>query len=115
MRVIINGIEKLPCFCGEFFLMDGETCECSVPGIERTCNPFDGRYDECPMSPLKADGRLGDLGELEAIMREDYEALCRNPLTKDKDINKAVQLGFCMASGRVFIAETVVPAEVGEQ
>ena len=39
----------------------------------------------------------------------------QNPLAKDEDINKAVQLGFCMASGRVFIAETVVPAEVGEQ
>ena len=64
MRVIINGIEKFPQFCGECFLMSGETCECSVPGIERTCNPYDGRYDDCPMSPLKAHGKLGDLDAL---------------------------------------------------
>ena len=112
MRVIINGIEKFPRSCGECFIMDGETCECSVPGVERTCNPYDGRYDDCPMSPLrKPHGRLGDLSELEAIMREGYEDLCQHPVAKDEDINKAVQLGFCMASGRIFLAETVVPAE----
>lgn len=115
MRVIINGIKKFPKFCGECFLMSGETCECSVPGVERTCNPYDGRYDDCPMSPLQAHGRLGDLSELEAIMREGYEDLCQHPVAKDEDINKAVQLGFCMASGRIFLAETVVPAEGNEQ
>ena len=113
MRVIINGIEKFPKFCGECFLMSGETCECSVPGVERTCNPYDGRYDDCPMSPLKASGRLGDLGELEAEMREGYEDLCQHPVAKDEDINNAIQLGFCMASGIVFLQETVVPAEEG--
>lgn len=68
MRVIINGIEKFPLFCGECFLMNDESCECSVPGIKRTCNPFDGRYEDCPMKPLKASGKLGDLDELEAEM-----------------------------------------------
>ena len=69
MRVIIDGIEKFPRFCGECFIMDGETCECSVPGVERTCNPYDGRYDDCPMSPLQAHGRLGDLDKLADNMR----------------------------------------------
>jgi hypothetical protein len=64
MSVIIRGIKKLPLCCGECFLMDGETCECSVPGIERTCNPFDGRFDNCPMSFLPTHGKLIDVDKV---------------------------------------------------
>lgn len=116
MRVIINGIEKFPSCCGECFLMDGETCECSVPGIERTCNPFDGRYDDCPMFPLrKAHGRIGDLGKVEDNMKDYYAKLKRNFMNLDETINQAIRTGYCAAANYVFEAETIVPAEEGER
>ena len=115
MRVIINGIEKFPTCCGECFIMDGETGECSVPGIERTCNPYDGRYDDCPMFPLrKAHGRLGDLGKVESNMKDYYAELKQNFLHLDETINQAICTVFCAAAKYVFEAETIVPAEEGE-
>lgn len=69
------------------------------------------REDKAALEVLLRDRPDVNLSELEAIMREGYEDLCQHPVAKDEDINKAVQLGFCMASGRIFLAETVVPAE----
>lgn len=105
MRVIINGIEKFPRFCGECFLMSGETCECSVPGVERTCNSYDGRYDDCPMRPLKAAGRLGDLDRIERTLHE-WESVVwdRNALQMLRDCINLVKA-----------APTIIPADPAEE
>lgn len=101
MRVIINGIEKFPSFCGECFLMDGETCECSVPGVERTCNPYDGRYDDCPMSPLQTHGRLGDLDALAEYVHQ-----------QDDWLSETAIHAFC---GILCKTPTIIPAEPKEE
>lgn len=109
--------------CNDYpLLSDCETEECVLDAAVKAIDTL--REDKAALEVLLRDrpdvewfplrkphGRLGDLSKLEAIMREGYEDLCQHPVAKEEDINKAVQLGFCMASGRIFLAETVVPAE----
>lgn len=70
--IYIPGME-MPKYCGECHLIDGETCECSIPGIERTCNPYDGRYKHCPLGPVPDHGDLIERNALFAkVFRDNY-------------------------------------------
>lgn len=73
-----------------------ETCECKI-GAERSCNPFDGRYNNCPLVSVPPHGRLIEANHItDQILSgcDDYTGFEIRRMVED--------------------APTIIPAEEGE-
>ena len=73
MGIYLPNLE-IPEYCGMCPVMDGETAECSIPGIDRSCNPYDGRYKNCIMLNTPPHGDLIDRGKLIKRLERQIEA-----------------------------------------